>query len=195
MKFDTEDAFKNFFESQLKRVIDIVSDKIHEQLRLNISLYTYGYTPGIASPSVKVPINEMYQVVNGNETGEPSYEFRDEAWIKQQAKALSGKIIGSIFYDYSKLSAPTSSRPFTHGNFYQGKDRRVNLADLLNVSGYDLGNDFGGKEREPYFDITLKWIKDNFSQLVNNAFRKVGITGISEKVELSDEEWRAMFGD
>ena len=168
----TTDQFQQFFMNKLEKAINILEDEIHTKLRENISAMTYGYAP---NADARGPINKAYEIINGYPTGEPSYEFRDEAWVKDKAKQAAKAIIGSVWYDYQNLSAPSSDSPYTHGNYYQGKDRRAILAELLNVNGYDKQNDMGGKRREPFFDETIKWITNNWDKLCKKALSKVGL--------------------
>ena len=151
----------------------ILSEIIYEQLKININLYTYGYP--VALPNVSGKINQFYENVGEEGLGEPSFEFRDEAWVKTKAEQVSKTIVGSIYFDGNKMSPPTWIRPYTHGNFYDGKDRRTQLAKLLNVNGVDSGNDWKGKERKPFFDITIQWIETNWKSLAKNALKQVGL--------------------
>ena len=77
------------------------------------------------------------------------------------------------------MSKPQWFRAYTHGNFYSGEDRRLILAELLNVNGIDSGNDWGGKERKPFFDITIEWIYNNWDTLAKTALRQVGLNVIN----------------
>lgn len=177
--FDNLNALKTELNSRLKKAIDILSEKIYNQLKINISLYTYGYP--VAMPDIKGPINQFYENVGDEGSGEPSFEFRDLAWVKTSAKEISNQIIGSIYYDGNKMSAPSWLRPYTHGNFYTGEDRRAELAKLLNVTGYADGSDFTikgefeEKFRKPFFDITIQWLETNWNNLAKDALKQVGL--------------------
>ena len=171
--FNNMDALILEINQRLKMAVDIIADKIYEQLKINISLYTYGYPE--ASPNTTGPINQFYENVGDEGLQEPSYEFRDEAWVKTKAREVSRQIVGSIYFDGNKMSPPTWFRPYTHGNFYSGEDRRMKLAELLNVTGVDSENDWGGKERKPFFDITIEWIETNWQNIAKKALKQVGL--------------------
>lgn len=148
--------FSNIFKSKLTSAINIITERIYERLKQNIQIHTY------------------------DRAGEPtmykrSWEFKNEAWAFNKAQTIANKIMASVTYEPYNMQGPGGDSKFRHGNFNAGVDRRAILADLLNVYGIDEGNDFGGKEREPYWDVTIYWIDTNWEKLIDDAFRKVGI--------------------
>lgn len=171
--FTSPSQLNSFLNKQLIKVIDYLTDKIEGQLRHNIDVYTYqfDYFPNkayLSDESVPLFEEDVYS------SAFPSFEFRD-SFYKTKAKQVANNITGWVIHDAMSMSPPSARHPYLHGNFEIGEDRRRQLASLLNVSGKDKGNDFGGKKRQPFFDITIKWIEDNFQSLVKEAFSKVGL--------------------
>ena len=154
--FTSPSQLNSFLNRKLVKVVDYLTERIQNQLRHNIDKYTYtfDYFP-----------NKKY---------DPSFEFLD-SFYRTKARNIADTITGWVIHDSMRMSPPSSRNPYLHGNFNKGIDRRNQLASLLNVSGKDTDNDFGGKERQPFFDITLQWIEDNFDSLVKEAFTRVGL--------------------
>ena len=180
--FTSPSQLNSFLNKQLIKVIDYLTDKIEWQLRHNIDIYTYqfDYFPNemylAAETEVQVfdDSTMTFTYGGGNGSSLPSFEFRD-SFYKTKAEQVANNITGWVVHDAMSMSPPSARYPYLHGNFKIGEDRRRQLASLLNVSGKDKGNDFGGKKRQPFFDITIKWIEDNFKSLVKEAFSKVGL--------------------
>lgn len=171
--FTSPSQLNSFLNKQLIKVVDYLTDKIEGQLRHNIDVYTYqfDYFPNreyLNDNSAPLFEGDSYVIAY------PSFEFRD-SFYKIKAKQVADSITGWVVHDAMSMSPPSARHPFQHGNFELREDRRRQLAELLNVTGKDKGNDFGGKERRPFFDITIKWIENNFQQLVKEAFSKVGL--------------------
>lgn len=162
--FTSPSQLNSFLNKKLVNVIDYLTERIQNQLRHNIDEYTYqfDYFP-----------NREYLDENSG-WAMPSFEFRD-SFYRTKAKNIAEKITGWVIHDAMSMSPPSDRHPYLHGNFDKGIDRRRELASLLNVSGLDTENDFGGKERRPFFDITIKWLENNFDSLVRQAFAKVGL--------------------
>jgi len=107
-----------------------------------------------------------------DKTGQPSWQFRYA--FKWGDNPISNLGVSKIlYYDWQSLTFEPSI--FLHGS-PQGGDARENLADILNVEGYDRGL-FGGKLRGRFWDNTLN---DLLSGTIQNWFRdefkKFGIT-------------------
>lgn len=161
MNFKTPQQYKLAVEKILQNVINEIADEILEKLKQNIITYTYEYD--------YFP-NKIY----ANGSGEPTYEFLD-SWFVDKASIIANQIVGEIFHNPMSMSAPSASQPYVHGNYRQGTDRRTRLADILNVSGVDSENDFGGKLRQPYFDKTIEWLNKNWNTLGKKHLAKYGI--------------------
>jgi hypothetical protein len=161
MNFTTPQQYKLAIERILQNVINEIADEILEKLKKNIITYTYEYD---YFPNVSY--------ADGN--GKPTYEFLD-SWFIDKAKTIANQIVGEIFHDPMSMSEPSASQPYVHGNYRQGIDRRTFLADILNVSGVDSENDFGGKSRQPYFDITINWLNQNWDGMARRHLAKYGI--------------------
>lgn len=165
----TKSALKKILENKMERAINIICEKIEKVLKQNILDYTYNYDP---QP------NTWYQ---------PTYEFYNSFYMENAKKELDGIIRGWVVHDYMVMSAPkyssskSSQEPYQHGNFNEGIDRRKQLASILNVAGENGGYDFRGKQRQPFFDLTIQWIEDNWFYLVDNAFSQVGLKSIHLK--------------
>ena len=166
--------------SKSQKALNLITNEVYDILRTNISLYTYGYD--VESPDIKGPINKAYE----NGTKEPTYEFRDEAWVKQEAQIAAKKIASAIYYDGMRMSPPTSSHPYRHGKFDTSTgeviDRREYLAEVLNVFGVAGDRDWPakglenqGKVRKPFFDLTLFQLENQWDDIVRRNFKKVGI--------------------
>lgn len=159
----TKSELKKILENKMERAINIICEKIEKVLKQNILDYTYNYDP---QP------NTWYQ---------PTYEFYESFYTQKAKKKLDGMIKGWIIHDYTIMSAPkyssskSSQLPYQHGNFNEGIDRRKQLAAILNVSGENSDYDFRGKQRQPFFDLTIQWIEENWFYLLNNAFNQVGL--------------------
>lgn len=162
--FTSPSQLNSFLNKQLVKVVDYLTERIEGQLRHNIDEYTYQFD--------YFPNKEYLDENHG--WAMPSFEFRD-SFFHEKAKSVANAIVGWVRHDEMSMSPPSARYPYLHGNFNKGLDRRNQLAALLNVSGKDSKNDFGGKERRPFFDITLQWIEDNFDSLVKQAFAKVGL--------------------
>lgn len=157
--------FEKIFNDILENVINDLTKKIEKKLHENIQQYTYDYDP---EP------NQWYR-----RTG----EFL-ESFYRTLAQKTARNIIGTVIHDPMKMSAPIgtgidsdiSQESYQHGNFFKGYDRRKILADLLDVDGINSGADFRGKERKPFFTLTIKWLDDNWFYLIDSSFKKFGIT-------------------
>lgn len=162
MALDTWEKMQEVFSDTIKEVVEATSERAKKLLQQHINTDTYGISK--TAGDVK-GINKVY--LDG--TGTPSYEFRDKAWDISFKKALSGYLF-SLFYDGSKLTAPSSSSPYLHGNAHTGEDRRMELPELLNVSGIALRGDFndklGQKLRDPFWDNFEEDLKKNLGRLV-----------------------------
>lgn len=180
MLIKSKKELESLMLKRAEKALNLIAEDVYNILRTNISLYTYGYD--VESPDVKGPINEVYE----NGTQEPTYEFRDEAWVKQEAKIAANKIATAIYYDGMRMSPPTSSHPYRHGYFNEETggaiDRRAYLADILNVFGVAGGRDWApkkleeiGKVRKPFFDITLFQLENQWNSIVRKNFAKVGL--------------------
>lgn len=158
--FTSMEQLRKYINNKAKKALDIISAKIEKQLRLNIERYTYGDTE-----------NAWYE-----RTG----EFL-ESFYAEKSQEIAGEIIGWVIHDPMVMSAPINrgdeaQETFRHGNALKGIDRREKLAEILNVSGVNGSFDWKGKERQPFFDITIQWLEQSFDKLVIDAFRQVGLT-------------------
>lgn len=165
----TKSELKRVLGNKMELAINIICKNIEKVLKQNILDYTYNYDP---EP------NSWYR---------PTYEFYDSFYMEKAKKELNGIIRGWVIHDYMVMSAPkysslkSSQEPYQHGNFNEGIDRRKQLAAILNVSGENMDYDFKGKQRQPFFDLTIQWIEDNWFYLINNAFSQVGLKSIHLK--------------
>lgn len=178
MEFKTPKDFENYFRRVMQKVLDGIAEEVLVAIRQSINYNTY-----IASG---LP-NASYL----NDSGLPSFEFRDKAWQITKAKQIASEVVSSVNYMPQKMSPPSSGFPFRHGNYYQQKDRREQLAELLNVYGSadnadfrtDGSNSDGSiycvskteKKRRPFFDLAITWIVENWDNLVVKHFRRQGI--------------------
>ena len=165
----TKSELKRFLENKMEGAINIICNRIEQVLKDNIIKYTYNYDP--------YP-NSWYQ---------PTYEFYDSFYMQKAKKELNGLIRGWVIHDYRIMSAPRyngiegSQIPYQHGDFFNGIDRRKELANILNVSGENGSYDFRGKQRQPFFDLTIQWIEENWFYLIDDAFSQVGLKSIHLK--------------
>lgn len=165
----TKAQLQSILENKLRQVINIVGEKIETQLKKNIMEHTYNTEP-----------NKWYQ---------PTYEFLNSFYWQQAKKELGNFIQGYIIYNYTNMSLPRpsdekgSQLPWQHGNIYAKRlDVRKEMAAILNIDGPNRGLPiFFGKKREPFFDITLDWITNNFDDMIINAFAQVGLK-VTKKV-------------
>ena len=133
--------------------IENVSVKILELLQKYILAETYGSHPD--DP------NRYY--LAGTKT--PSFEFL-HAWEWSATMNTITSITKELWFNY--LSMGYFGEVYKHGSPLE--DRRSELAEDLNVMGIDLNNDWGGKERKPFWNDFLyelieedqigKWFQD-----------------------------------
>lgn len=165
----TKTELNQILTKKLMDAINIVCNKIENKLKKNIIDYTYNYD--------NQP-NTWYK---------PTYEFYNSFYMAKAKKNMRGAITAWIVHDYTRMSAPkyssspNSQLPYQHGNYNEGIDRRKQLAAILNVDGENGSYDFRGKQREPFFDLTIQWIEDNWFDLINNAFKQVGLKTVHLK--------------
>lgn len=169
MAIRTDEDLEKIFDPIIKDVINSISERAMKLLIQHINTDTYGINK---TEEGKPTINDYY--LNG--TGTPSYEFRDIAWDKKVLKQGMIDYIGSIIYDGDRMTAPSQSSPYLHGNFNKGEDRRSALADYLNVNGIDIDNDFGGKKRRAFWDNFEKELEEKIGNWFYTEFNNRGIT-------------------
>lgn len=152
-KITNQGQLTKVLEEAVTKVIEEVSEKIHQRIKDNIDKYTYEYD--------KDQPNSVYY----NDSGKPTYEFRDKAWVLGEIKKTSKTISRKIFYDGMKMSAMSGNeKTWKHGSLVSGwpRDARKSLAYYLNVYGptsrLKIGaNDrYFSKDRAPYWDITIE---------------------------------------
>lgn len=150
--------FDKILNAAITKCIGDISNKILECVQDHIwqDVYSYAYYPNVAYD---------------NGSGTPTFEFRD-AFRFEGIKKSVDEISNRLFYDWSTMSKPSQSNKYLHGNFNKGEDRRSILADLLNVNGIDGGNDWGGKERNAFWDNALKDINSKFDGWAREAYNK-----------------------
>jgi hypothetical protein len=156
MPCNNQADFDRILKKAITSCIEHLSDKILECVQDHIQKDTYGSLP-----------NKVYN----NGTGNPTFEFKNAfkfEGIKNSVKEISNK----LFYDWTTMSTPSQSNKYLHGNFNEGQDRRSILAELLNVNGIDGGNDWGGKERQAFWDNALKDINNKFDGWAREAYNK-----------------------
>ena len=169
MAIRTDEDLENVFKEAIEDVITNVSDRAQKLLIQHINKDTYGISKTAEFSMGK--INQNY--LDG--TGTPSYEFRDQAWDIKFQDELRGFLF-SIFYNGDNLSAPSSSSPYLHGNFNEGKDRRANLAEILNVSGVASDGDFNTtKIRSPFWDNFIEELRQKIGGWLYTEFNNMGI--------------------
>ena len=165
----TKAELNQVLTQKLTNAINIICSKIESKLKKNIMDYTYNYD---------LEPNTWYQ---------PTYEFLNSFYMTKAKEGLNGAITAWVIHDYTRMSAPryssnpNSQLPYQHGNYSDGIDRRKQLAAILNVSGENSDFDFRGKQRQPFFDLTIQWIEDNWFDLINNAFKQVGLRTVHLK--------------
>lgn len=197
MEFDSELELEDMLSSLLSVAITNIAFEIRNVIRKSININTYGNLPNRAYASyVERNIDKDYPASWLSDLpssgGLPTFEFRDEAWVMQKSQIIANKIIASVYYDGSKMSPPSASSPYRHGNFNLGIDRRQELAKLLNVLGYADNADFRKagktnsdgspvnevaveKPRKPFFDEAIKWISANWEALAAKHLKAAGI--------------------
>lgn len=157
------------FRMTCDEVIRSVGERAKKLLQEHINADTYG----INKTSTGTPsINKSY--LNG--TGTPSYEFRDKAWDTYIVDNLN-EFLFYMLYDGGLMSAPSSSSPYLHGNYNSGKDRRFELADILNVSGIASNSDMNDtKIREPFWDNFIDELGEKLGDWLYTEFNRRGLS-------------------
>ncbi len=165
MAIRTDEDLENVFDKLIMEVVGNIYERAKKLLQQHINTDTYGIGKNVTGhPS----INRSY--LDG--TGIPSYEFRDKAWDGELRRTLF-----SIFYDGDLMSPPSYSFPYLHGNIYKNKDRRKELADLLNVSGVSPDGDFySSKKREPFWDNFEQELKQKLGNWLYTEFNNRGLS-------------------
>ena len=152
----TDDEFQNVFAPIVDEVMVAVTDRAYNLLIDHINKEVYG-----------TGVNLYY---------EPTYEFRDKAWVKN-VQAVAGeyvkKYIGAIEYMPNRMQPPSSAYPLRHGYYESNVDNRDVLADLLNVEGIAQG--MGNKQRHLFWDNYEKELSQNLGQWLYTEFNKKGI--------------------
>lgn len=146
--YNFETNLENAIVPVIEEVVISVSARAKKLLQKHINTDTYGI--GANSNFVMRAINKSY--LDG--TGTPSYEFRDQAWDTQFQNQTRGYLF-SLFFDGSKLSPPSKSSPYQHGNMSgtNNINRTSQMADILNVSGVAPDGDMHDtKIRQPFWD-------------------------------------------
>lgn len=163
MAIGTDEDLEKVFSDLIAEVIPLIANRAKKLLQQHINTDTYGISKNNMG---KPNINKCYS----DGKGTPSYEFRDKAW-----NVIISKEIFSLFYSGDAMSHISSQYPYLHGNIYTGEDRRLELADLLNVSGVDKDNDWGGKKREPFWDNFLEDLNQKIGGWLYTEFNNKGI--------------------
>lgn len=150
-----------------EKVIENVSLKVLEYLKVNIKKYVYEYGDS----------NEIYHAG----TGEATFEFYNSFIWKDMVKSVS-LVTKELFYDYSKMDYKKET--WLHGSDpakvkEQGGDARKFLAEILNVEGH-TSKLFISKKRRPYWDITIEELFDGkeMDKMFDAEFRKAGFKKI-----------------
>jgi len=154
---NNQKQFDTILRNQLSKCVLYLSDKILECLKQHITNDVYNFGGS----------NSWYS----DGSGEPTWEFLNAfefEGVKQNVKEVSNL----LFYNWMDMSSPSQSNPYVHGNYGDNIDRRAQLASLLNVKGVDVGNDWGGKERNAFWDETIKEINQEFNKWAKEACDK-----------------------
>jgi hypothetical protein len=123
----------NALATILKDVINSVSKDLLKALQERIMMDVYLYDPRH---------NHWYY----NKSGKPTMQFYNAFKWGDIAETVND-MTRELFYDWQSLKLDTAT--FLHGDPVRG-DMRQQLADLLNVSGFDDGF-FGGKLRNEFW--------------------------------------------
>jgi hypothetical protein len=140
----------NLLQGIAEEVINSVADKILAEVRDNIMKYVYE----LGGP------NHYYM----GGTGEPSYQFLNAFKWEQMKKSITS-VTRNLFYDWQGMTWDADS--YFHADPERG-DQREQLADALNVEGFDNGF-FGGKLRGSFWNQT---IRDLFSGTLDDWFKE-----------------------
>lgn len=169
MAIRTDDDLKEIINNVIKEVVDAIGERAKKLLQEHINVDTYGINK---TNTGKPTINKSY--LDG--TGTPSYEFRDLAWDINKFKEGLNTYAISLFYDGDKMSPPSSSSPYLHGNNYTGEDRRNELANILNVSGIASNEDMNSmKIRSPFWDNFEEDLKQKLGKWLYTEFNNRGL--------------------
>jgi hypothetical protein len=172
-KINSTSQFKLIYTKLLNNIVDGISKEILEKLKDNINQYTYTYEHGDFY-NFKYSGKKLsnYKIFTQERTQLPTFEFR-EAFEINKLKTIIGKVVSQIFYNYQSMSVVPK-----YGIHYDNEfgDSRKKLAEWLNIDG-----EFGGKERKPYFDLTLQWIDNNLFNLIDKHFKQNGIINWKRK--------------
>lgn len=155
MAIYNEDDFASLFTEITEEVCKNVTNRAYDLLikHINSDVYNTG-------------INKQY---------EPSYQFRDKAWVKDHVVQALNKYVSSIVYTPENMDAPSQSNPWRHG-YYSTEgtvDNRERLAEILNVVGEDEG--FGHKRRNAFWDNFIKELNEKIGGWFYTEYNNKGI--------------------
>lgn len=155
---NNQKQFDTMLKERLELIIEYLQIQIEDCIKDHIwtDVYSYDYFP-----------NVKYEDASRH----PSFQFLD-AFVFEDIKILAKEVSTEMIYDWESMQSPSASHPYTHGNYFEGIDRRKSLASLLNVKGIDSGNDWGGKERNAFWDEAIKEINQKFDKWAKEACNK-----------------------
>lgn len=167
----TQEQLTSVFEQKLSKSIQGVADRAKKLLMAHINADVYGIGK---TETGKPSINKSYL----DRTGTPSYEFRDVAW-QTEVKKQADEAVFSLIYRGNLMTAPSPSSPLLHGLYSEDKkiDRRLMLADILNVSGVagEADTDID-KKRSPYWDNFMEDLRRNLGNWLYTELNEEGIS-------------------
>jgi hypothetical protein len=172
-------------QNLIARVIDDVSKELMNILKEYIYnfVYLYDYFPNVAyyKPTKKSEKKKQerlwnkpeVQSITWNRTSRgalPTFQFLNSfQWKPMQI--LIGEVTKELFYNWQSMKYDPNTG--LHGSEFFG-DLREQLADILNVTGWDEKNIWGGKQRNEFWNNFMNDIfnEGNLKIMFTKSFSK-----------------------
>jgi hypothetical protein len=147
-----------------EKIISRVSKKVLKQLQDNIIEHVYKSHPG----------NKVY--FDGSR--KPTMEFFN-AWKWAELEKTVTGVCRELFYSWQDMGVNEGGYKHSSVSANWPIDTRMQLADYLNVDGYDSSLWISVK-REPYFNITIKELFEDglLDKWFDQEAKKIGFTKI-----------------
>jgi hypothetical protein len=154
---------KKVLETLATKIINNVSKKVLKLLQDNIKEYVYNsHGP-----------NAIYL----NNTKKPSMEFFKAFQWHDIEKNING-VCRELFYNWQEMT--TDEGGYKHSSVSKNWpiDTRMQLADYLNVDGYDSSL-WISVQRKPYWEITIEQLENGLlDQWFDEEAKKIGLNKI-----------------
>lgn len=170
MSINTPNQLKTMLEAKLTKAFNQLTDWIYGVLLDNIDYGVY----------------ETYEPTEYKRTK----DFRNKAWVKDKAEKISNILVGGLHYDGMQMSINASKHQHAL-NLGKGRvfDMRPYLAEVLNSGGGGRSDWTFGRPQKPdsegeddyfvptipFWEPTINFIDENWSEKLESLLRKQGL--------------------